>query len=175
MNFRILRIFAFSVLLALASGTTAEVGKQEERTLTFHHTHTNKSLTVTFTENGEFVGDALQEVNEFLGDFRTGDSIAMDPELLNILYDLRQAVDSTGAYEVISGYRSPATNEMLRQQGRGVARNSQHVQGKAIDVRLRGTDTAILRDAAIDLQRGGVGYYEGSDFVHVDTGRVRRW
>ena len=125
--------------------------------------------------NGDYVGEALQEVNEFLGDFRTGDIREMDPELLDILYDLRQAVGSSGAYEVISAYRSPATNEMLRQRGSGVARNSQHLQGNAIDVRLRGVDTAVLRDAAIELQRGGVGYYEGSDFVHVDTGRVRRW
>ncbi len=175
MNYQVLRVLALSILLAQATGTTAAVEKHQERTLTFYHTHTNEWLTVTFTQNGEFVSDALQEVNEFLGDFRTGDFIDMDPELLNILFDLRQALDSDGAYEVISGYRSPATNEMLRQQGRGVARNSQHVQGKAIDVRLRGVDTAVLRDKAIALQRGGVGYYEGSDFVHVDTGRVRRW
>jgi uncharacterized protein YcbK (DUF882 family) len=175
MNIRVLLFIALSVFLAVATGTTAEVGKERERTLTFYHTHTNKTLTVTFADNGEFVHSALDEVNEFLGDFRTGDTTAMDPELLHILFDLRQAVDSSGAYEVISGYRSPATNEMLRQRGSGVARNSQHLQGKAIDIRLRGVDTAVLRDAAIALQRGGVGYYEGSDFVHVDTGRVRRW
>ena len=175
MHFRIISGAAICVLLALTSGSTAAVEKQDERTLTFYHTHTDKWLTVTFAANGDFVSDALQEVNEFLGDFRTGDSIEMDPELLNILYDLRQAVGGEGAYEVISGYRSPATNEMLRQQGSGVARNSQHVQGKAIDVRLQGVDTAVLRDAAIELQRGGVGYYKGSDFVHVDTDRVRRW
>lgn len=163
------------MLLVLTMGSSAAVEKQEERALTLYHTHTDKLLTVTFAVNGEFVGSALQEVNEFLGDFRTGDTIDMDAELLNILYDLRESLGSDGAYEVISAYRSPATNEMLRQQGAGVARNSQHVIGKAIDVRLRGVDTAALRDAAIDLQRGGVGYYRGSDFVHVDTGRVRRW
>lgn len=172
---RILLSVAFSVFFVLPTGSTAAVEKQAERTLTFYHTHTDTWLTVTFAVDGEFVASALQDVNEFLGDFRTGDSIDMDAELLNILYDLRQSVGSDGAYEVISAYRSPATNEMLRQQGSGVARNSQHLKGKAIDVRLRGVDTAALRDAAIALQRGGVGYYKGSDFVHVDTGRVRRW
>lgn len=166
---------ALSVLLTLITGSTAAIETSEERTLTFYHTHTDKLLTVTFAVNGDFVGPALKDVNMFLGDFRTGDTINMDAELLNILYDLRESVGSNGVYEVISGYRSPATNEMLRRRGSGVARNSQHVKGKAIDVRLRGVDTALLRDAAIALQRGGVGYYEGSDFVHVDTGRVRRW
>lgn len=165
----------FAVLFALTMGSTAAVEKHDERTLTFYHTHTDKLLTVTYAVNGEFVGSALEEVNKFLGDFRTGDVIDMDAELLNILHDLRESLGSDGAYEVISAYRSPATNEMLRERGSGVARNSQHVIGKAIDVRLRGVDTAVLRDAAIDLQRGGVGYYKGSDFVHVDTGRVRRW
>jgi uncharacterized protein YcbK (DUF882 family) len=175
MNSRILSGVAFSVLFALTTGSTAAVEKQEDRTLTFYHTHTDKWLTVTFAKNGDFVGSALQEANEFLGDFRTGDIRDMDPELLHILYDLRQAVGSDGAFEVISAYRSPATNKMLRERGAGVARNSQHLQGKAIDVRLRGVETAVLRDAAIGLQRGGVGYYKRADFVHVDTGRVRRW
>ncbi len=130
---------------------------------------------MTFATDGDFVKSAIRDVSEFLGDFRTGDTQAIDAELLNILYELRESVGGTGVYEVISGYRSPATNEMLRRQGRGVARNSQHTKGKAIDVRLRGVETAALRDAAIALQRGGVGYYRGSDFVHVDTGRVRRW
>ena len=163
------------MLFSLTTSSTAPVEQREERTLAFYHTHTGEHLTVTFAINGEFVGPALTEVNEFLGDFRTGDSIDMDAELLNILYDLRESVGSDGVYEIISGYRSPETNEMLRQQGRGVARGSQHLNGKAIDVRLRSVDTAVLRDAAIALQRGGVGYYKGSDFVHVDTGRVRRW
>jgi len=175
MNLRILIVVALSMLLVPTKGPTEAVKKQEERTLTFFHTHTEKWLTVTFAVDGEFVDSALTEVNDFLADFRTGDSTEMDPELLHVLYDLQKAVGSDGAYEVISAYRSPATNEMLRKRGSGVARNSQHLQGKAIDVRLRDVDTAVLRDAAIALKRGGVGYYRGSDFVHVDTGRVRRW
>ena len=175
MNLRRLPGIALFALCTLTAGSTVAVEQSQKRTLTLYHTHTNLTLTVTFAMNGEFVASALGDVNKFLGDFRTGDTIDMDAELLNILYDLRESFGGDGVYEVISGYRSPATNEMLRRQGRGVARNSQHLKGKAIDVRLRGVETAVLRDAAIALQRGGVGYYKGSDFVHIDTGRVRRW
>lgn len=147
----------------------------DERTLSFYHTHTQESLTVTFAVDGEIVAAAMLEINRFLADFRTGDAIEMDAELLNVIYDVRQSLGGSGVYEVISAYRSPATNEMLRANGSGVARNSQHLLGKAIDVRLRGVDTAKLRDAAVALKLGGVGYYQGSDFVHMDTGRVRRW
>ena len=99
----------------------------------------------------------------------------MDRELLDLIYDVRASLGSEAAFEVISAYRSPKTNEMLRAKSNGVAKKSQHLLGKAIDVRLRGVPTDTLRDAALALQRGGVGYYEKSDFVHMDTGRVRRW
>ena len=95
--------------------------------------------------------------------------------MFDILFDIQIESGSTGTYQIISAYRSPATNEMLRDKSNGVARNSQHLLGKAIDVRLTDIDTAELRDVALSLQRGGVGYYKESDFVHVDTGRVRRW
>lgn len=147
----------------------------DERRLAFYHTHTGESLDIIYSRGGEYIDEALVEINAFLGDFRSGDSTEMDLELLDLIYDLREAVGSDGTYQVISAYRSPQTNEMLRSRGGGVARNSQHLLGKAIDVRLTGVDTAVLRDAAIELQRGGVGYYQKSDFVHVDTGRVRRW
>ena len=146
-----------------------------ERTLAFYHTHTQKTLRVTYKRNGEYLDSALATVNDFLSDFRTGDVVELDPALLDLIYDVRESLGSTGTFEVISAYRSPKTNEMLRSKSGGVARHSQHVLGKAIDVRLRGTKTSALRDAAIALRRGGVGYYEASDFVHVDTGRVRRW
>ena len=99
----------------------------------------------------------------------------MDPSVFDVLYEIQQKSGSTGTFEVISAYRSPQTNEMLRSKSGGVAKNSQHLQGKAIDVRLTDLDTAELRDVALSLGLGGVGYYAGSDFVHVDTGRVRRW
>ena len=143
--------------------------------MTFCHTHTQKTLDIAYAIDGEYVDSALVEINEFLADFRTGDSVVMDRELLDLVYDVRAKLGSDAPFEVISAYRSPQTNEMLRGRSDGVAKRSQHLLGKAIDVRLRGVSTAALRDAAIDLQRGGVGYYEKSDFVHMDTGRVRRW
>jgi uncharacterized protein YcbK (DUF882 family) len=149
----------------------------DERRLVFYHTHTAKRLDVVYARGGEYVDTALADVERFLSDFRTGDREAIDPELLDLLYELRESLGSNGTFEVISAYRSPQTNEMLRSRSRnsGVAGNSQHTIGKAIDVRLRGIPLARLRDAAIAMQRGGVGYYETSDFVHLDTGRVRRW
>lgn len=148
-----------------------------EKQLAFFHTHTGKRLDVVFYRDGSHVPDALDEINEFLSDFRTGDIVDIDPELLDLIYDVRLALGSDGAFHVISAYRSPATNDMLRgrSQNSGVAKNSQHTHGKAIDVRLEGVPTPALRDTAIAMQRGGVGYYSKSDFVHIDTGRVRRW
>ena len=147
----------------------------DERRLSFYHTHTGERLDVAYARGGEHVASGLTEINHFLSDFRTGDVTVIDPELLDLIYDLRESLGSSGTYEVISAYRSPKTNEMLRDKSSGVAKNSQHLLGKAIDVRLDDVDTASLRDAAIKLQRGGVGYYEQSNFVHVDTGNVRRW
>jgi uncharacterized protein YcbK (DUF882 family) len=150
-------------------------GAMHERRLAFYHTHTGKRLDVVYKRNGEFVPEALSVINTFLSDFRTGDVAEMDPHLLDLIYDLRDALGSEGTYEVISAYRSPATNDMLRQRSGGVAKNSQHLLGKAIDVRLGDVDLTKLRDTAIAMQRGGVGYYASPNFVHIDTGRVRRW
>ncbi len=166
-------LLSFGVCSVLMSADRAAA--VDERRLSFYHTHTGKSLDITYARGGEYDANALLEISAFLSDFRSGDAIEMDPELLDLIYDLREAVGSDGTYQVISAYRSPKTNEMLRQKGSGVARKSQHLLGKAIDVRLTGVDTAVLRDAAIELERGGVGYYQKSDFVHIDTGRVRRW
>ena len=153
----------------------ATVSKTDERQLSFYHTHTAESLTVTYYREGGYVPSALAELNHFLRDFRTDDAVNMDPAVFDILYDIQIASGSVGTYQIISAYRSPATNEMLRGNSKGVATNSQHLLGKAIDVRLTDLDTAELRDVALSLQRGGVGYYRKSDFVHVDTGRVRQW
>ena len=147
----------------------------DERRLAFYHTHTTKRLDVVYARGGEYIESALEDVELFLSDFRTGDRKTIDPELLDLLYDVREFLGSNGTFEVISAYRSPATNEMLRQRSNGVAKTSQHMIGKAIDVRLRDVPVEQLRDAAIALQKGGVGYYEASNFVHLDTGRVRRW
>ena len=147
----------------------------DERRLKFFHTHTGKRLDVVYRRGDEYVLDGLKLINEFLFDFRTGDVAEMDRHLIDLIYDLRDALGSEGTYEVISAYRSPATNDMLRQRSGGVANNSQHLLGKAIDVRLSDVELMKLRDTAIVMQRGGVGYYASSNFVHIDTGRVRRW
>lgn len=145
------------------------------RSLSLYHTHTGKALRVTYHRDGKYVPEALAALDDFLQDFRTGDEVRMDPALFDLLYDIQQVAGSNGTYEIISAYRSPATNTMLRKKSNGVAKKSQHLLGKAIDVRLTDVDTAQLRDVALSLKRGGVGYYGASDFVHVDTGRVRRW
>lgn len=147
----------------------------DERRLDFYHTHTGNRLDVAYKRNGEYVPDALSNINAFLSDFRTGESIEMDPQLLDLIFDLREELGGAGTYEVISAFRSPKTNEMLRGRSSGVAKNSQHLLGKAIDVRLNGVKLTELRDTAIAMERGGVGYYARPDFVHLDTGRVRRW
>lgn len=164
----------------LVLGAITPMGKAfsvDERHLSFYHTHTGKTIRITYAIGGEYVDSALDELNRFLSDFRTGDMTEMDPELLDLIYDVRESLGSDAAFEVISAYRSPKTNEMLRNRSdnSGVAKKSQHLLGKAIDVRLRDVSTAELREAAIALGRGGVGYYEDSDFVHMDTGRVRQW
>ncbi len=128
-----------------------------------------------FFKDGEYILSALEEVNRFLADFRTGDVAVIDPKLLDLIYEIRESLGSNGTYEVISAYRSPTTNEMLRSMSNGVSKNSQHVLGTAIDVRLDDVSTKKLRDAAIAMKKGGVGYYRISNFVHIDTGRLRRW
>ena len=145
------------------------------RVLSFYHTHTGQSLKVVYWVNGEYQAAAIGEIRNFLGDWRNGARIEIDPKLLDALFTIQIAAGSSGTYEVISAYRSPATNEMLRSRSNGVARKSQHVLGKAIDVRLTDLDTKALQLTALELKLGGVGYYAKSDFVHIDTGRVRRW
>lgn len=173
------RIFVATIGIALGSIATLSLGNipTAKRELSFYHTHTGKRLEVVYWTDGDYVDSALQDINHFLSDFRTGDIVEMDPELLDLIYDVRESLGSDATYQVVSAYRSPKTNEMLRtaSASSGVATKSQHLLGKAIDVRLEGVPTARLRDTAIALQRGGVGYYQASDFVHMDTGRVRRW
>ncbi len=167
----------FGLTLISIAGLSQGKTPVDTRELSFYHTHTGKHLDVVYWQDGQYLDTALEEINVFLSDFRTGDKVDIDPRLLDLIYDVRASLGSEGTYQIISAYRSPLTNEMLRARSAssGVARKSQHVLGKAIDVRLEGTPTTELRDAAIRLQRGGVGYYEKSDFVHIDTGRVRRW
>ena len=168
-------------LSLVALGITASVTPPkpvraaDARQLSFYHTHTRLSLDVVYYANGEYVDSALDEINRFLKDFRTGEITEMNPQLLDLLHDVRNELGSEEAYEVISAYRSPETNEMLRATTAGVAKKSQHLKGNAIDVRLRGVRTTKLRAAALRMERGGVGFYPRSDFVHMDMGPVRQW
>lgn len=147
-----------------------------ERILSFHHTHTGENLSVVYHDGADYLPDALTEVNHLLRDFRSEEIYPIDPSLLDFLSSVRSLAGSRGTFEVISGYRSPATNTMLRRKGSGgVAKRSLHMQGKAIDVRLSGVDSAKLRQVSIALAQGGVGYYSKSEFVHLDTGRFRTW
>lgn len=145
------------------------------RSLAFRHTHTAERLAVTYAFGDRYLPDALDRVAHFLRDFRNGETHAIDPALLDQLHALTRVTADAATIEVISGYRSPATNQMLHERSRGVATQSLHLEGRAIDIRVAGVRLADLRDAALSLRAGGVGYYPASDFVHVDTGRVRRW
>lgn len=156
-----------SPLLALAAG--------ENRTLAFRHTHTGERETVTYWRDGEYQVDSLQILDRLLRDHRTGESTRMDRALLDMLYQLQQAVGASGEFEIISAYRSPKTNEMLRNKSGRVAKRSLHMQGRAIDIRLCGCDLKTLRNRAVAMEAGGVGYYPKSNFIHLDTGRFRSW
>lgn len=145
------------------------------RALSFVHTHTGESLSCVYYQQGCYDPGTLARVNHFLRDFRTGDVHAIDPGVLDILFAVRLRTGRNDPFHVISGYRSPATNALLRSRSSGVAKHSLHMEGRAIDVRLPGFATRGLRDIALAMRRGGVGYYPASDFVHLDTGRVRFW
>jgi uncharacterized protein YcbK (DUF882 family) len=160
--------------MALA-GPAGAFANREERVLSFLHTHTGERLTVPYFADGSYLAESLAKLHRFLRDHRTGEEHPIDPALFDLLHDLRLSTSAKGPFQVISCYRSPATNRKLRAAGRGVATSSLHIQGQAIDVRLGDVSTTVLRDAAKELSRGGVGYYRESDFVHVDTGRVRFW
>jgi uncharacterized protein YcbK (DUF882 family) len=170
---KLLAVGIAAPLLQLPSlGIAADAGRE----LAFSHTHTGERLRVTYFEHGQYLPDALTEINYLLRDFRTAEVVTIDPELLDLVHLIKSAAGSnSGTLEIISGYRSPATNEMLRNSTSGVAKKSFHMSGQAIDIRLTDISTSKLRDAATSLGVGGVGYYAASDFLHVDTGPARQW
>jgi uncharacterized protein YcbK (DUF882 family) len=145
------------------------------RQVAVHNLHTGESLEAIYFDNGEYVPDALAAMNHVLRDFRTGDVHEMDPRVFDLLHTISRTVDSRAPFLIISGYRSPHTNEMLRENTSGVATNSYHMRGMATDIRLPDVQLAHLHKAALLLGRGGVGYYPSSDFIHVDVGPVRHW
>ncbi|WP_374471538.1 DUF882 domain-containing protein [Phenylobacterium sp.] len=148
---------------------------QAPRRAILHNLHTGDKLNAVYFENGRYVPDALAEAMRVLRDWRTGEEKMMEPALFDALHAIRTRLETDRPYQIISGYRSPKTNAMLHARSSGVASQSQHTLGKAVDVRIDGVQLAHLHKAALDLAAGGVGYYPQSNFVHVDTGRVRRW
>lgn len=159
----------------LAVTPLSRVWATSERILTLHNLHTGERVSQPYWMNGNYLPDGLSAINTVLRDHRSGEVYPIDPGLLDMLSALQDGVASQREFEVISGYRSPATNAKLQANSSGVAKRSLHMQGRAIDVRLTGVSTATLRDAALGLQAGGVGYYARDRFVHIDTGRVRTW
>ena len=146
-----------------------------ERRLSFDNLHTGEKLDLPYWIEGDYVPDALAEINRVLRDFRTDQVAAIDTGLLDLLHRVNAALGTSRPFQVISGYRSPASNQMLSSHSSGVAKHSLHMEGKAIDIRLPGIPLADLRRAGLMLKGGGVGYYPGSNFVHLDVGRVRTW
>ncbi len=146
------------------------------RALALAHTHTGEQLRLVYAENAAYLPGALGQLNHFLRDHYSGQVGVIDPPLFDLLHRVDQLLGTGSAFEVISGYRCAATNQRLRQRGGGgVAQRSLHMDGRAIDVRLRGVPLADLRDAALSLRAGGVGFYPRDQFVHLDTGRPRSW
>lgn len=146
-----------------------------DRSLTFYNTHTDEKLSATYFRGNNLDQGALKDINYILRDFRTGDVFHMDLKLLDLLTELHRKTGSKQPFQIISGYRSPKTNQMLSSESSGVAKHSMHLDGKAIDIRLADVQLKDLRDTAMSMKRGGVGMYVSSNFVHVDTGRVRYW
>jgi uncharacterized protein YcbK (DUF882 family) len=173
-----LSLILFLPLATLGHTTALTAPSPREYRLRFYHTHTGERLDVVYRRGDRYIPEALDELDHYLRDHRTGDVHHFDPRLFDLLYDLTASLgDSGGEIDVICGYRTPWSNEFLRTRNphTGVAQHSLHMQAQAIDIRLRGIPTLELRDAALRLHRGGVGYYHSSDFVHVDVGRVRQW
>lgn len=166
---------ALAGVLALpAQARAAEV--PAARRLRFYNTHTAEKLDITYFEQGVYHADALAEIDFILRDFRANEAAPMARGVIDLVHDLTQALEVDAPVHIISGYRSSKTNDLLRRSGGGgVAKRSLHMDGMAIDLRVPGRDLAKVRAAALALSRGGVGFYPRDGFVHVDTGRVRRW
>jgi uncharacterized protein YcbK (DUF882 family) len=170
-----LRLGAAVTASLLASPVIAKANASYERILRFQNTHTGEAASTVYWADGDYVNDGLATIDSVLRDHRTDEIYTMDTQLLDLLFLLQSKTESSKAYEVISGYRSPATNKALRSKSSGVAKRSYHMRGMAIDVRLPGHDLKQLQRAALDLKAGGVGYYPGSGFIHVDVGPARSW
>ena len=167
----VLVLGAAQVILPGANAGTAD----QPRRLAFVNTHTGDTFNDAYWENGAYVPGAVEAIKHVMRDHRNNTTHDIDPHLFEQLHGLNGIIGASQPYQIISGYRSPQTNAMLHANSDGVAAHSLHMEGKAIDIRVAGVDLSRLRDAALSMNVGGVGYYPSSDFVHFDTGRVRRW
>lgn len=154
----------------------ADQSPAPEYRLNLYHTHTNERIDIVYRRGDTYIPEAIDRLDHFLRDHRTGDVRTLDPRVFDLLYDVTAALGRAGQeIDIICGYRTPWSNEFLRRTTSGVAQHSRHIEGQAIDIRIPGVSTARLRDTALALGRGGVGYYPQSAFVHVDVGPVRHW
>lgn len=171
--------FAAAFLCAASCPTswaTQLLDNRQERMLSLYNTHTGEKLSrIVYWQQGRYLDDSLRDINYLLRDFRTDEILQIDAGALDVMFALREKFPVGKPFEIISGYRSPATNRMLRQTSSGVAKASYHTRGQAIDLRLPGVSLKNIHKAALQLKRGGVGYYPKSDFIHIDTGPVRSW
>lgn len=146
-----------------------------QRSLKLHNALTGENLKVEYWADGEFVPDALKELNRFLRDPHNGKVTEIDPKLFHFIYEIARELEANDTINIMSGYRSPATNDRLRRRNSAAAKGSFHVKGQAVDIRIPGHNTKSVRRVALDLKQGGVGYYPRSRYVHIDTGPVRSW
>ncbi|RRJ83090.1 YcbK family protein [Aestuariirhabdus litorea] len=160
---------------AWATPSLAVTSSELPRHLKLHNPYTGERLSQPFWEQGQYLSDSLNDFSYLLRDFHNGVSMAVDPRLLDLLFRLQQRLDNFSEIQVISAYRTPATNRRLREQGFNVSDHSLHSKAQAVDIVLPGSSLKAVRRAAIELGRGGVGYYPEQGFIHLDTGRVRRW
>jgi uncharacterized protein YcbK (DUF882 family) len=147
----------------------------QDRRLSLYNKYTGEQLNISYYAQGRYLPEALKQISYILRDHRTGEVKAIDPRLCDLLHTIYQKIQPNVPFQILSGYRSPSTNEVLRRRRRGVAKNSLHIHGKAVDLRLPGFRTSILRRTAAAMKGGGVGYYPRLGFVHLDVGEVRYW
>jgi uncharacterized protein YcbK (DUF882 family) len=170
-------LMAGLILIGANDSLQTASAEGDTRTLSFRHLHTKETITITYKRNGRYDGDALKKLDWFMRDWRKEQSVRMDPHLFDLLWEVNREVGGQAPIEIICGYRAPGTNAMLRARSTGVAQNSNHISGQAIDFEIPGVPLAKIREVGLRLQRGGVGFYptSGSPFVHLDTGTIRHW
>jgi uncharacterized protein YcbK (DUF882 family) len=175
---RFLKAVAYGSIMAMGPAKivhAAYTALAPQKSLCLVHHHTGETLSLAYYEHGRYIYPALQEISYLLRDYHNGEVYPIDPLLLDQLHDVKLLLGVKKPFQIVSAYRSPETNASLRRHSRGVARHSLHMEGKAIDIRIEGVGSNTIRNAALSLNRGGVGYYPRSNFVHIDTGDIRTW